>query len=155
MFVIDVSFFPYTIIHMLPAFYKISFQSKNLSLPKVFIDFLPKKVTSSIFSRSGGREVVQSWRLAELKVLSARRRKGVMGSPTGPSGRHSPIHQRDSFANPLLAEACFIRAHHTVHIPTSSSTLLAAPPLPPQSEPPPPLAQTRSAARNYNQFQSP
>lgn len=115
------------------------------------IDFLPKEVRSNIFLRVGeGVQVVQSLRLAELKVLSARRRKGVLGSPTGLSGQHSPIHQSGSSANPLLAKAGFIWAHHTAHIRTSSASPPAAPPPPPQSGLPFPLA-----ARNYNQLQNP
>lgn len=111
-------------------------------LPLIFfIDLLSKEV----WVRGGGRLS----RLARLKVSTASRRNGVTGSPTGPSGRHSAAPQSGS-ANPLLAEASFIWARHTVRIPTRSAT---APPPPSQSELSP--AWLTLLPENHHRFQSP
>lgn len=73
-------------------------EQEHFSPQYFFIDFFPKEVTSSSFHRSGGGRLSRVWGWLSWKSCQQEEEKK---SPTGPPGRHSPIHQSGSSANPL------------------------------------------------------
>lgn len=141
-------FFSLYYIHMLPAFYKISFQSKNLSPPKVFIDFLPKEVTSSIFPGQGGGRLSRvggwlSWKSCqpeEEKELWVRLQVLQGGTHPFIRGAHLQIHpwQKPALSEPTIQstsppapELC--SPLHPFHLSQSSHLLWLKPTLLPET----------------------